>query len=365
MKKMGAHELRYGAEAYLNKVNSTAFAENINTGLQTAIDTRYPDGGSSMQGVAIYASHTFEVSDKLIINDGIRLSHVGLQAKFVDQTFFPFPFNQIQQNHLALNGNLGLIYVPTSKLRVSLNGSTAFRAPNVDDLTKVFESVPGSVIVPNPNLKAEYAYNAELGLQYQFKKKSTIGVNVYQTYLTNALTVQNGTFNGADSVLYDGQMSQVLTTTNAGNAYVRGFEAFLQAQLTNNLQLSGSYNYTFGRILTDTIPYPLDHIAPAFGKLSLRYTTLQNKLKIEGYAMYSGWKHLEDYNLVGEDNFSYATPDGMPSWYTLNLRANYNINNQLSIQVACENMTDQNYRMFASNITAPGRNFILTLRGNF
>jgi hemoglobin/transferrin/lactoferrin receptor protein len=365
MKKIGAHELRYGAEAYLNKVNSTAFAEDINTGVQTAIDTRYPDGGSSMQGAALYASHTYEVSDKLIINDGIRFSQVGLQAKFVDQTFFPFPFNQIQQNHLALNGNLGLIYMPTQKLRVSLNGSTAFRAPNVDDLTKVFESVPGAVIVPNPTLKAEYAYNAELGLQYQFMKKSTIGVNAYQTYLTNALTVQNGTFNGADSVLYDGQMSQVLTTTNAGNAYVRGFEAFLQAQLTNNLQLSGSYNYTFGRILTDSIPYPLDHIAPAFGKLSLRYTALHNKLKVEGYAMYSGWKHLEDYNLVGEDNFSYATPDGMPSWYTLNLRANYNINNQLSIQVACENITDQNYRMFASNISAPGRNFILTLRGNF
>lgn len=365
MKKKGAHELRYGAEAYLNLVKSTAFAEDIYTGVQTAIDTRYPDGGSSMQGAALYASHTFEISEKLILNDGIRLSQVGLQAQFVDQTFFPFPFNQIQQNHLALNGNIGLIYMPVPKLRLTLNGSSAFRAPNVDDLTKVFESVPGSVVVPNPNLKAEYAYNAEFGLQYQFMKKSTFGVNVYQTYLTNALTVQNGTFNGADSVLYDGQMSQVLTTTNAGNAYVRGFEALLQAQLTPRLHLSGSYNYTFGRILTDTVPYPLDHIAPAFGKVSLRYTMLHNKLKLEGFAMYSGWKYLKDYNLIGEDNFAYATPDGMPSWYTLNFRANYNINNQLSMQVACENITDQNYRMFASNISAPGRNFILTLRGNF
>lgn len=363
MKKWGPHELRYGAEAYLNQVKSTAFAENISTGLQTAIDTRYPDGGSAMQGAALYASHTYEVSKKLIVNDGIRFSQVALQAQFNDQTFFPFPFSLIQQNHLALNGNLGLIYMPVPKLRITLNGSTAFRAPNVDDLTKVFESVPGSVVVPNPNLKAEYAYNAELGLQYQFMKKSTFGFNLYQTYLTNALTVQNGTFNGTDSVLYDGQMSQVLTTTNAGNAYVRGFEAFLQAQLTNSLQLSGTYNYTFGRILTDSIPYPLDHIPPAFGKLSLKYK--KHKLQVEGFALYSGWKYLKDYNLVGEDNFAYATPNGMPSWYTLNLRANYNINNQLSVQVACENITDQNYRMFASNISAPGRNFMLTLRGNF
>ena len=160
MKKMGAHEFRYGTEAYLNNVKSTAFAENIYTGVQTVIDTRYPDGGSQMHGAALYVSHTYEASKKLIINDGIRMSLVGLQAQFDDQTFFPFPFNQIQQNHLALNGNLGLIYMPIKKLRVSLNGSTAFRAPNVDDLTKVFESVPGSVIVPNPNLQAKTGYHS-------------------------------------------------------------------------------------------------------------------------------------------------------------------------------------------------------------
>ena len=255
--------------------------------------------------------------------------------------------------------------MPFSKLRITLNGSTAFRAPNVDDLTKVFESVPGNVIVPNPNLRSEYAYNAEFGFQYQFMKKSNLGFHLYQTYLTNVLSVQKGIFNGADSIFYDGQMSQVLTTSNSGNAYVRGFEAFLQAQLTSRLQLSGTFNYTFGRILTDTIPYPLDHIAPAFGKISLRYALLHNKLKLEGFAMYAGWKHLEDYNFIGEDNFAFATPNGMPSWYTLNFRANYNVNNQLSLQLACENILDRNYRMFGSNISAPGRNFILTFRGNF
>ena len=363
MKKWGSHELRYGAEAYLNIVYSTAYTENIITGLQSSLNTRYPDGGSSMQGAALYASHTYEFSKKLILNDGIRLSQVGLQARFNDQTFFPFPFASIEQQHLALNGNLGLIYMPHPKLRLMLNGSTAFRAPNVDDLSKVFESVPGAVIVPNPELQAEYAYNGELGFQYNFIKNSAIGVNLYQTFLTNVLTIQKATFNGQDSIFYDGQMSQVIMTTNGGRAFVRGFEAFLKAQLTQHWQLSGTYNFTFGRILTDSVPYPLDHIAPAFGKLSLKYQ--KHKLQMEGFAMYSGWKHLEDYNMVGEDNFAYATPEGMPSWYTLNLRVSYMLSNQLSIQLACENILDQNYRMFASNISAPGRNFILTLRGSF
>jgi len=364
MKKMGANEFRYGAEAYLNLVNSTAYAEDIFTGAQSALDTRYPDGGSSMRGAALYASHTYEVSDKLIINDGLRLSYVGLSAMFNDQTFFPFPFSQIQQKHLALNGNLGLIYMPTTKLRMVVNGSSAFRAPNVDDLTKVFESVPGSVIVPNPNLLAEYAYNCELGLQYEIVKHASLGATLYQTWLTNALTVQQGTFNGSDSVFYDGQLSAVLTSTNASKAKVQGIEAYLNAQLTPKWNVYSSFNYTYGRIIKNNGTTPLDHIAPAFGKVSVKYSP-NYKLRLEGFVMYSGWKHLEDYNFAGEDNFSYATPEGMPSWYTLNLRANYNLNKNFSVQWACENLLNQNYRMFASNISAPGRNFILTFRGNF
>ncbi len=52
-----------------------------------------------------------------------------------------------------------------------LNASTAFRAPNIDDIGKVFDSEPGSVVVPNETLKPEYAYGGELGLKLDFDKK--------------------------------------------------------------------------------------------------------------------------------------------------------------------------------------------------
>ena len=140
-KKNGAHELRYGVDAWYNKVKSTAFQKDIVADTTASLDTRYPDGGSTMMSAAAYATHTWEINDKLILNDGLRASYVGLNSAFTDKTFFPFPFDDIAQKHLALNGNLGLIYMPNKLWRMSLNGSTAFRAPNVDDLSKVFESV--------------------------------------------------------------------------------------------------------------------------------------------------------------------------------------------------------------------------------
>jgi hemoglobin/transferrin/lactoferrin receptor protein len=361
--KIKKHELRYGTEAFLNLVNSSAFAKNVATNTIRDTSTRYPDAGSSMRSAAIYATHTWEISDKFILNDGLRFSYVGLNANFTDTTYFPFPFNSINQNNSAFNGNLGFVYLPSKTWRITANTSTGFRAPNVDDLSKVFESVPGSVVVPNPNLKVEYTVNGELGITKEILPGLRASINFYYTNLSNALITQNSQFQGADSIQYGGELSQVMSTVNAGKAYIYGIEGALAGQINKYISVLGTVNYTKGRIVTDTVPYPLDHIPPVFGKFSIISSV--NKLRTEFFVNYAGWKRVVDYNMIGEDNFSYATAEGMPSWYTFNARVSYSITKDISFQLACENILDQNYRQFASNISAPGRNFILTLKGNF
>ncbi|MCX6183380.1 MAG: TonB-dependent receptor [Bacteroidetes bacterium] len=363
-KKINKNEFRYGIEAVYNKVNSSAFAEDITTGSTSTLDTRYPDGGSTMQSLAAYFTHTFEVSKKFIINDGIRLNNVRLNSQFNDTTFFPFPFNSVTQNNTAVNGNLGLISMPGKGWRFTLVGATGFRAPNVDDLSKVFESVTGKVVVPNPELKPEYTYNLDLGILKSFNEKITIGANGFYTIYDNAITTRPGKFNGADSVIYDGQMSAVTMNTNANEAYIYGANAYLNADVTSRFSIVSTLNYTFGRIKTDSTDYPLDHIPPVFGKTSFNLKV--KKFRGEFFMMYSGWKQLSDYNMLGEDNFAdNATSKGMPAWVTFNVRAAYQFNKHTQLQVAVENILDTNYRVFASNISAPGRNLAITLRGNF
>ncbi|MBL7918554.1 MAG: TonB-dependent receptor, partial [Bacteroidia bacterium] len=51
--------------------------------------------------------------------------------------------------------------------------------------------------------------------------------------------------------------------------------------------------------------------------------------------------------------------------FTLNIRLGYNITKGLRFNAACENITDNRYRVFASGINAPGRNFIVSLRYKF
>ncbi|MEO6220820.1 MAG: TonB-dependent receptor, partial [Ginsengibacter sp.] len=149
-KKFVKDEFRYGAEGVFNDVKSTAYQQDIVTGNRNGLDTRYPDGGSHTQSYALYVIHTRKISKNIVLNDGLRLTHSRLSSKFNDKTFFPFPFSNIDQNSTALTGNIGLIFSSDDGWRISPLFSTGFRIPNVDDLTKVFESASGDLIVPNP-----------------------------------------------------------------------------------------------------------------------------------------------------------------------------------------------------------------------
>ena len=366
-KKFSNNIIRYGIEGTYNTVNSTANSSNIITNVQSPAASRYPDGGNNMYSFAGYLSHSIKLSDQFTMSEGLRLSYVALNSKFTDTTFYKFPFTEANQKNAAITGQLGLVYTPAPDWRFYINGATGFRAPDVDDLTKVFESVPGtsesigSVVVPNPDLKPEYSYTGELGVSKIFDNRIKLEGVAYYTYFQNAITAGPFQYNGKDTIIYQGFPALVSANQNAAKgAYIFGYTLNFSADLTNYLSLKSSLNFTYGRIKTDSTDYPLDHIPPVLGKTSLLLTL--NKFKGDFSVIYNGWKRIWDYNMLGEDNFSDATPNGMPAWYTLNLSAAYQITPNFQVQARLDNILDQNYRPFASGMNAPGRNLVLTLR---
>ena len=370
----GGSEIRYGAEFYTNDVTSTAKTTNIKTGDITSAATRYADGGSTFSGLAAYVTHSWEISPKLILTDGVRFNQVRLQAQFNDTTFFPFPFKSVDQNNIATTGSIGLIARPNETWKLSILGSTGFRAPNVDDLSKVFESVGatrdengqltelGNLIIPNPDLKPEFTYNLDAGVSKTIAKKATITLNGFYTAYRDAISTAYTTLNGESIVQFNGDSSYVITSVNQTKAYIYGGSIQFVYQINKHFELNSTATYTIGRIQGETEDTPLDHIPPMFGRTGLSYQS--NKIRAEIWSMYNAEKPIDEYRLGAEDNEANATKDGMPSWYTLNVRAAYQINKHLRAQLAVENILDTNYRQFASNISAPGRSVVLTLRAN-
>ncbi len=366
-KKMGDLRLYYGGEYIYNKVHSEGSRENIESGSRESAASRYPDG-ASWQSLAGYINAEYKAKPNLTLLSGIRYSHVWINADF-DPTFYAFPFANTTLNNGALTGSLGLSWFPTQSLQFTLNGSTGFRAPNIDDIGKVFDSEPGSVVVPNPQLEPEYAYNVEVGIKKNFKDKAVIRGAAFYTYLVDALVRRDFTFNGEREILYNGELSNVQAIQNAAKAYVYGFEFGAEIFLSNEFQLTTNLTITEGIEEDDNgDESAARHAAPTFGDLHLLW--ILPRLKTDLFVNYNGEISFQDlafserskdylYDLDGNGN-PYS-----PSWYTINLRSQYKLSERITTSLTLENMTDQRYRSYSSGISAPGINLILGIGYRF
>ena len=355
-------ELNIGIESYYNVVGSTAYRNNIETNLRSAIATRYSDGPTNMSNHAIYVQHTKFFTGNWVLNSGLRLNNVQLNAHFKDTALMNFPFTDAKQNNTAITGNLGMAYNGADGLRIAFGASSGFRAPNVDDLTKVFDTRTGYVVVPNKDLKPEYTYNAEVNISKTTSNYS-LGASLFYTWFKNALVVDVFKWNNSSTIIYQGVKSDVFATQNKAKAVVYGFNLNGSANLTPNTMLSATYTYTKGTYNNGTKEMPLDHIPPTYGRVGLKHNN--DQWNAELFSVFNGWKHIEDYNLNGEDNEIYATKEGMPSWMTINFASYFTPTKKLSIGFQIENITDLNYRYFASGISAVGRNYILSCKYSF
>ncbi len=354
----------YGAEAVFNYVGSYAYKESILDGSQTIINPRYPDK-STRQTYGLYFSSKFDLSEKWTLNSGVRYSIYLIDAKF-DTTLFAFPSTEVTNNSGALNGSLGLVFNPSIYSQFYVNFSTGYRAPNIDDIGKVFDSEPGSVIVPNVNLKPEYAYNAEFGIVQAIKSHLKIEGAIYGTYLENALARSPFQFDGQDSILYEGVYSQVLAIQNVSNAYVYGVQGGVEFVFGKGFILKSmiSYQKGFEYSIDSASYFPKAHVAPLFGRTSIAYK--RRHLHIEVYTIYQGRMDYEDMPLLERDDFEYAKDENglsfTPAWYTINVKGAYFFNKHLSLNLGLENITNQLYRTVGSGISAPGINFTTSLK---
>ncbi len=356
------NELHLGVESYTNFVRSTAERKNIITGIPSRISTRYSDGPTSMSWNAVYAQHTNKLSPSFTINEGVRLSHVLLNAVFADTTFFKFPFTKVRQNNIAVTGNIGLIYHNFTGTRIGAIISSGFRSPNVDDLSKVFDSRTNAVVVPNPAIKPEYTYNGEINFNHEGKTWS-IGGSVFYTLFRDAIVVDAFTFNGEDSIDYNGVYSGVFAAQNKAKANLYGFSINGSLTFFSKTTVDAVFTYTKGSYTNAGIVVPLDHVPPSYGKYGILHK--EKIWQAEFYSLFNGWKKIADYSPSGEDNQQYATVDGMPSWMTFNVRGSVNITKTVILQLLVENLTDLNYRYFGSGISAGGRNFTISLKAGF
>ena len=146
-----------------------------------------------------------------------------------------------------------LLYDITPDLKAHASWSTSFGRPPFTNL--VPNETPNdsarTITVNNPALKPQYAKNWDASLEYYIKPIGLLSVGWFHKTITDYIvagmdagTVGNGTDNG-----YNGEYAGygILTTTNAGTAFVQGWEISYRHQLTflprpfNGLGINANY----------------------------------------------------------------------------------------------------------------------------
>lgn len=350
--------LSYGVEWVQNKVNSEAHVRQLSTDASKAGLPRYPD--ATWTSSAAFLHSDIQINTTTKVQAGVRYNTYHIDAQFGDSDRLDTQlFETANLRDRAVVGSFGLISRPNNDWVLKLNLGTAFRSPNVDDMGKIFDSEPGAVTVPNPNIMAEYAWNIDAGVVHRVINGLKLELNAYWTHLENAMVRRDFELNGQTTILYQGIISRIQAIQNAAYAQVYGLQWSLDAQLNNRWLLTTRMNLQKGEEeLDDGSISPSRHVAPYFGESSLtyEYNSWSGSLihRFQGTKSHSQMavterEKIELYALDAE-GLAYA-----PSWGVWNLVGKYEFTDWGNILLQLENLTDQRYRPYSSGISAAGR----------
>lgn len=410
----GQQQFAYGFDLNHNTVNSTAGkVKMVGETIDRSRLTRYPGVGSRMSSVGAYANYRWRSQDSVLtFQSGLRYSQVSLFSKFDNDSLIIWPEEYINPGVSANNGDLtwgaGLTINTKDKWQIRMLAASAFRSPNIDDFSKIREK-NGYVTIPNPSLKPERSWNGELTVGKEFGRieggQGTVvklsGTGFY-TYLRDVIVRKAFALpDETNTLTMDGEILETQANVNSESAYIYGASGNLLLKMGSSWKLKSSINFTKGKtrfkkidneeiVVADTL-VPLAHIPPIYGQTSLTFQ--KEKFTLSFVARYNGKKTPDDYAITdinldesnpdiliinkngSSDNLekSYSRQDeegnliydGSLAWQTFNFYTSWKLSKKISLDLAVENILDTHYRTFASGISAPGRNFIVTLRGNF
>ena len=371
--------LNSGIEMVWNEVSSAGINKNISTLAETATKARYSDSGATTQMHSVFAQGIYKMAKTgTVIQGGVRVSKYSLEALFSQANPWKLPYQSISFATTTPSYDMGLTQQLKKGLLLKASVNQAYRNPNVDDMTKVFDSKPGAkLLVPSADLKAERSTTVDLGVLWRKDRSFAIEAGVFSSAVKNLLLDQPSTLNGEDSLLYDGRLTPVYQLKNVALGEISGMYLNAKVRLVKDLWFSGSLTQTKGiyRLDDAAAEQPLDHIPPVYGQASLRWNG--KGWFAEAQCLFNGMKKAEDYSSSGEDNQELqpigladingdGKADGFnPAWQCWNIRGGYQHRSGLTATLAIENVLDLHYRYFASGMSAAGRSVNVSLAYSF
>jgi outer membrane receptor protein involved in Fe transport len=367
-----------GAELYADFFDNTAGAGMLTGPLAADPEgVRYPDGVGYFS-TAAFGQYQRKLADRWKVVTDLRLGAVRIALPRDDRLALSFPGAgaPVLEAHRELvpvyAGDVHLQHNPVPWASLNAGAMLGFRAPNVDDYSRLGAEGPGFV-TPTRNLRSERALSGELGFKIVRERLALFGYYSY-TYIADALGRQAATL-GTLTTLDE---LPVLRVANADSARYHAVEAGARVPVWRRLSAFGSFGYARGEqtLLVSVDPAapplavtePTTKTPPPFGTAGVGWYAPERRWFAEGVVRYAlaqrrlSSTDLEDTRICPDAPGACAGTDGFA---VLSLRGSRRVGNFARATVMLENATDVRYRAHASGIDGPGRGLHLALEGWF
>ncbi len=346
-KRLGEHLLTYGFEAYLDKVRSTRFETNLDSGEFNQVAARFPDG-SEFNSFAIYVHDEWQLLPWLRTDFGFRYSFYDIKLA----PNFGTPAANISPDDLT--GNLSFIWSLNDQHRLVTGISRGFRAPNIFDLGTLGERPGNRFNIASDNLGPEQIWTYDLGWRFQ---NDTLASEVF-VYYSDASDLITSVLTG--EVTDSGRL--VVQSANLNSAEFYGVEAGLDWFVASDWTVNAVFNYVRAtENAIDGESTPGDRTPPLNGRLGVVWQP-NRQWRFEPYIFAAA-----DQNRLSDRDIrdSRINPNGTPGFVTLNMHATWSPNPRLDIRLRLENITDNGYREHGSGIDAAGINAAVEIEHRF
>ena len=289
---------------------------------------------------AIYALDTIDLTDRILLNLGVRVDNYDVSGKYVPRG--QSTAVNAENQWTMVNYQVGGVYKLTPNSSVYLSYATASTPPTVSGGDQE------GLSADTDNYKPEQSATWELGTKWSLlDKKLDLTAALFQTERRDQrIEVENNVY------------------AQAGKTRVRGFELGFAGALTSRWNVYGGYTYMDSELLQgayDSVNEgdPLANTPEHSFSLWTTYK-VSEPFTIGGGAYYVGKTFGGNQGGAGGGTNKVY----MPAYWRFDAMAAYQVNKNLSLQLNVMNLTDEVYFARTNGVHhadfGPGRQIMLT-----
>ncbi|MDR6626694.1 TonB-dependent siderophore receptor [Caulobacter segnis] len=316
----------------------------------TGVINRGPLSTSKTRNGSIYAFDTIDLTDKLLLNVGVRYDDYSTQGVNAAATSANGVVTGVTYTNLPkaswdfVNYQIGLNYKPTPSSSLYVSYATSSTPPNIAGGDQNTAASPAQVV-----LDPEDTTSIEAGAKWNvFNDKLALSGAVFRTERKNAQIALSAT-----------------EVAQAGEVRVQGVEIGVSGYVTRAWQVFGGYTYMDSELVKG--PYTSVNIGDPLANTPKNTVSLFTTYRVLPRLSVGGGVYYVSKMFGGNQGGAGGGTNKVfaPSYTRYDAFASWTINKTASLQLNVQNLTDERYILRTNGVhhadPAPGRQAILTL----